>query len=65
MTIKHNEKFAEWIITQDSHNYRCYKFDGKYILEEIEWPCNDLSYISTYNTLEEALIAIYGGSDND
>lgn len=60
MRVRYLADVKEYMIESQDRRYvieRC-NHNHKFILEKIEWPCNDLSYIGEFNTLGEALEAV-------
>lgn len=48
----------EWLVDSKGHSYRIGRCESRFILEEIEPPCNDLRYIADFATLGAALEAV-------
>lgn len=72
MTAKYISDYKEWLVNSIGRRYIISRSNNVFILEEIEPPCNDLKYISEFNTLGDALEAVMrdemhesGGADNE
>ena len=58
MRVRYLADVKEYMIESQDRRYVIERCNHKCILEEIEWPCNDLSYIGEFNTLGGALEAV-------
>lgn len=55
MKVKYIPDVKEYIAYAGGKTYRISVFRGKYLLDEIEPPCGDLSYCAECGTLGEVL----------